>query len=77
MKRYAASDFKARCLHLIDQVRETAEPIVITKRGRVVARVVPAGDDDDRPWEGLRGTARWAGDALAPVVDERDIVALK
>jgi len=77
MKRYAASDFKARCLHLIDRVRETAEPIVITKRGRVVARVVPAGDDDDRPWEHLRGTARWVGDPLAPVVDESEVVALK
>ncbi len=77
MKHYAASDFKARCLHLIDRVRETAEPIVITKRGRVVARLVPAGDDDDRPWEILRGTARWSGDAVAPVVEEREVEALK
>ena len=37
---------------------------------------VPAGDEDDRPWERLRGTARWAGDPLSPVVDETDIVAL-
>ena len=69
MKHYAATDFKAHCLRLIDRVRETAEPIVITKRGRIVARLVPAGDDDDRPWERLRGTARWEGDPLGPVVD--------
>jgi prevent-host-death family protein len=75
--KYPASDFKAHCLKLIDRVRETAEPITITKRGRVVARLVAAGDDDDRPWEKLRGTARWAGDPLRPAIDEADIEALK
>jgi prevent-host-death family protein len=72
-----ASEFKAKCLHLIDRVRETAEPITITKRGKVVARLVPAGDDDDRPWEKLRGTATWHGDPLAPAVKESDIDALR
>jgi prevent-host-death family protein len=75
--KYPASDFKAHCLKLIDRVRETAEPITITKRGRVVARLVPAGDDDDRPWDKLRGTVRWAGDPLRPAVDEAEIEALK
>ena len=49
--------------------RHPSEPVVITKPGRVVALVVPPGDDD-RPWEHLRGAARWFGDALAPVLDE-------
>jgi prevent-host-death family protein len=75
--KYPASDFKAHCLKLIDRVRETAEPITITKRGRVVARLVPAGDDDDRPWSRLRGTVRWSGDPVQPVVDEDEIEALK
>jgi prevent-host-death family protein len=75
--KYPASDFKAHCLKLIDRVRETAEPITITKRGRVVARLVPAGDDDDRPWSRLRGTVRWSGDPLQPVVGEDEIEALK
>jgi prevent-host-death family protein len=38
---------------LIDRVRERGEAITITKRGRVVARLVPAGDEDDRPWTAL------------------------
>lgn len=75
--KYPASDFKAQCLKLIDRVRETAEPITITKRGRVVARLVPAGDGDDRPWTRLRGTVRWHGDPLAPAIDEGEIEALK
>jgi prevent-host-death family protein len=75
--KIAAADFKARCLALLDQVRDRGEPITITKRGRVVARLVPANDEDDRPWLRVRGTARWAGDPFAPVVDEADIDALR
>jgi prevent-host-death family protein len=72
-----ASDFKARCLALIDRVHDNGEPIVITKRGKVVARLVPAGDERAKPWTALRGTARLVGDPFAPVVDEGDLESLK
>jgi prevent-host-death family protein len=72
-----AAEFKAKCLALIDRVRESGEPITITKRGRVVARLVPAGDEGERPWLALRGRGRWTGDRYAPVVDEREIDVLK
>jgi prevent-host-death family protein len=36
-----AGEFKARCLKLMDEVRATRRPIVITKRGKPVARLVP------------------------------------
>ncbi|OFW03301.1 MAG: hypothetical protein A3H96_19580 [Acidobacteria bacterium RIFCSPLOWO2_02_FULL_67_36] len=75
--KVAASEFKAKCLALIDRVRERGEPVTITKRGRVVARLVPADDEDDRPWQRLRGLARWNGDPLAPAIDESDIEALR
>ena len=39
-----ASEFKARCLALLDEVAETKKTLVITKRGRPVARVVPADE---------------------------------
>jgi prevent-host-death family protein len=71
-----AAEFKARCLALIDRVRERGEPITITKRGRVVARLVPAGDEEERPWMTLRGGGRWTGDPFAPVVAEHEVVAL-
>ena len=35
------SKFKAKCLHLLDEVRQNRKEIVITKRGRAVARLVP------------------------------------
>lgn len=37
----AAGEFKARCLRLMDEVQETGVPIVVTKRGRPVSRLVP------------------------------------
>jgi prevent-host-death family protein len=71
-----ATEFKAKCLAAIDRVRERGEPIIITKRGRVVASLVPAGDRDERPWARLRGTARWTGDPFAPAIEEHEVEAL-
>ena len=39
-----ASEFKAKCLSLIDSVRDTGEEIVISKRGKPLARLVPYQD---------------------------------
>ncbi len=40
----SAVKFKATCLQLIDRVAKTGEPVVITKRGKVLARLVPHSD---------------------------------
>ena len=72
MKTVAAAEFKAKCLALIDRVHEDGEPVTITKRGRTVARLVPA-DDEDRPWLRVRGTLRKYEDPFEPAVDESDI----
>jgi prevent-host-death family protein len=68
----AATEFRARCLALLDQVHRDGCSINITKRGRVVARLVPARDDDEKPWLRIRGHARWRGDPFAPAVGESD-----
>jgi prevent-host-death family protein len=73
--KITASAFKARCLRLLDQVSRTGEELVILKRGRPVARVVPAGDD--KPWLALRGRGTFEGDPFASVVDTKDIEALR
>ncbi len=41
MKIVKASEFKAKCLGLIDEVSEKREPIIITKNGKPVSRLVP------------------------------------
>jgi len=39
--KISAVEFKATCLKLIDRVSETGEPVIITKQGKVLARLVP------------------------------------
>ncbi|MFM8702532.1 MAG: type II toxin-antitoxin system Phd/YefM family antitoxin [Planctomycetia bacterium] len=73
--KITASAFKARCLRLLDQVSRTGEELVILKRGRPVARVVPARDE--KPWLALRGRGAFTGDPFAAVVTESDIEALR
>jgi prevent-host-death family protein len=53
MKTISASEFKAKSLALLDEVAETGEPLVITKRGRPVAQVVPM-----EPAPSLRGSIK-------------------
>ena len=73
-----ATEFKAKCLAVIDRVHAHRESVTITKRGRVVARLVPDDERIERPWLRLRARpATWHGDPYEPVVTDRDIEALK
>ena len=58
-----AGSFKAKCLALLDEVAETGRPIVVTKRGRPVARVSPAVPEAIR---GLKGSVRRERDLAKP-----------
>lgn len=64
----AAGDFKARCLKLLDEVEQTREPVVITKRGRPVAQVVPIPPRSGL-FGALAGTVIHEGDIVGPVGD--------
>ena len=67
MKKIAAGEFKARCLSLMEDVRSTREPLVITKRGKPVAKLVPA-DSPEREFIGrLKGVIRVVGDIESPI----------
>ena len=59
----------------MERVRRTGRPVLITKRGRVVAQLAPP-PEDDTPWRRLRGSVRRMGDVLSPVVNDADIEAL-
>jgi prevent-host-death family protein len=72
MRKIAAGEFKARCLTLMEDVRSTREPLVITKRGKPVAKLVPA-DEPKREFIGsLKGVIRIVGDIESPVVPPED-----
>lgn len=63
----AAGEFKAKCLHLLDEVHQSRKEIVITKRGRPVARLLPAEDHAPPVFGRMKGSAEIRGDIIAPV----------
>lgn len=65
----AASEFKAKCLSIIDEVGETGESVVISKHGRPVVRLVRYVDaESDYPQRDLLGSVRAADDIISPVL---------
>lgn len=70
-----ASEFKAKCLRILDEVAATGQSVTITKRGRVVARLVPATPASNAryPQLDLLGTVRVSGDILSPVVHPNEL----
>ncbi len=69
MINVTATDFKAKCLALLDEVAKTGELIVITKHGRPVAQVSPASPSPHRyPQESLFGTVETVGDIVEPAI---------
>jgi prevent-host-death family protein len=68
MKTMAATEFKARCLTVMEDVRKTREPVVITKRGKPVAKLVPAKKTSPNLIGRLKGVVRINGDIESPIV---------
>ncbi len=78
MNTINASDFKARCLAILDRVHETGERMVILKRGRPVAVLSPVtGDGQVYPQAELEGTVITVGDITGPVLPEEHWDSLK
>ncbi len=66
-----ASDFKARCLAILDRVQATGERVVILKRGRPVAELLPASRSRaEYPQFELKGTVIETDDIVEPAVPE-------
>jgi prevent-host-death family protein len=68
METLAISKFKATCLAVLERVRRTGRPVLITRFGKPVAEVVPPRPAARRSgWIGsLKGTARIRGDIVSP-----------
>ena len=77
MKKMRASAFKAQCLKVMDRVRATGEPVVVTKRGKPVVKVVPAKPEKDDLFGFMKGEFEIVGDVISPVVPLEDWESLK
>ncbi len=68
MKKIAAGKFKTHCLSVMDDVRATGEPVMITKRGTPVAKVVPVTSKKQDLFGFMAGELKVIGDIESPVV---------
>jgi prevent-host-death family protein len=79
MHEVAISEFKAKCLALLEQVRTTKKSIRVTRFGKPVAEVIPPGPvAEEADWLGcLADTMEIVGDVVSPVIEETDWEALR
>lgn len=66
-----AGEFKAKCLKLLDEVAAKRETLVITKRGRPVAQVMPV-PAKEKIVGSMKGSVLWMGDIISPIDVEWD-----
>ena len=76
MKTVAAGEFKNRCLALMEEVQKGQESIVITKRGKPVAQLVPVPAVDDF-YNAFKGKVKIKGDIVGPILPLKHWEALK
>ena len=71
MQKMAAAQFKAQCLAVMDQVSQSGRPVVITKHGKPVVKLVPASEGEEEIFGALASIARVTGDIenTAPAKD--------
>lgn len=71
MDTISISKFKATCLSVIEEVRQTKHPVMVTKRGVPVAEIAPPPEEAmPGDWLGcMRGTVDIVGDIVEPVVE--------
>lgn len=78
MKTVPAGEFKQTCLRVLDEVRETGEVVVVTKRGVPVAQLMPVSQERMEDWKGaMQGSGEILGDLVAPATDPEEWEVLR
>jgi prevent-host-death family protein len=69
-KYVAATEFKANCLRLMDEVAQQRQPIIITKRGKPVAKLVPVEKEAIDLFGRMAGSIKICGDIISPIDED-------
>ena len=68
METISVSEFKAKCLSVLQDVNTQKKRVIITKRGKPIAEIIPhESEDNEIP---LEDTVVFMGDILSPVAEE-------
>jgi len=68
MKTIAAGSFKVHCLAIMDEVQSKRQAVLITKRGKPVAKLVPVEKENDDIFGFLKGKGKITGDVVSPIL---------
>lgn len=71
-KTVAATEFKAHCLALLEEVRQTRQPLLVTRHGRPVAEISPYVAKNGNAENPLKGSILFQGDLIAPLDEKWD-----
>lgn len=78
MKKVAISEFKAKCLAMLEEVQKTKTPLLITRFGEPVAEIVPPSATSPADWMGsMKDSIKILGDIVSPATGESDWEALQ
>ncbi|MGA2390043.1 MAG: type II toxin-antitoxin system prevent-host-death family antitoxin [Candidatus Sulfotelmatobacter sp.] len=74
MRKMAAGQFKVHCLKVMDEVQAKREAVLITKRGKPVAKLVPVDNDGkkDEIFGFLKGKGKIVGDIISPAISPEE-----
>jgi prevent-host-death family protein len=74
MQEIAISKFKATCLAVLERVKKTGEPVVVTRFGQPIARIEPLGSQAPKRIKlgRMAGTMKILGDIVGPIGDISD-----
>jgi prevent-host-death family protein len=78
MREIAISEFKAKCLALLDEVEKTKQPLRITRHGKPIAEINPTCPVENASWIGsMKGKGKILGDIISPASDLEDWEVLR
>jgi prevent-host-death family protein len=72
MKQIAAGEFKAQCLAIMDRVSKSGEPVLVTKHGKPVVKLIPAEKQVDEIFDYMAGKVKIVGDIVGPITPLED-----
>lgn len=78
MEEIAISEFKAKCLALLEQVQKTKTPILVTRHGKPVAEVLPPSPRTESGWIGsMKDSFEIVGDVVSPANETDEWEAMR
>jgi prevent-host-death family protein len=72
VKQITVGKLKKNCLAILDEVQSKGQAVLITKRGKAVAKLVPMNTNSDDIFNFMAGKGKIVGDVVAPALSRKE-----